>query len=129
MAGDQWIPGMNLPFDPIASKLADELGVTVKILNGRIFRIWKKRLTVSRCRDDHYVTPVPLFATIGHDHPVTGVIRLQKLQKTKFTFPDTVTVVIGPNGSGKTNLLEALQVAATEKASARKLTGRWSGGQ
>lgn len=37
MAGDQWIPGMNLPFDPIASKLADELGVTVKILNGKDF--------------------------------------------------------------------------------------------
>ncbi len=35
MAGDKWIPGMNLPFDPIASKLARDLGVTVKILNGR----------------------------------------------------------------------------------------------
>lgn len=35
MAGSKWIPGMNLPFDPIASKLADELGVTVKILNGK----------------------------------------------------------------------------------------------
>lgn len=34
MAGDTWIPGMNLPFDPIASRLASELGVTVKILNG-----------------------------------------------------------------------------------------------
>jgi uridylate kinase len=37
MAGDKWIPGMNLPFDPIASKLADELGVTVKIVNGKNF--------------------------------------------------------------------------------------------
>lgn len=35
MAGDRWTPGMNLPFDPIASKLASELGVTVKILNGK----------------------------------------------------------------------------------------------
>jgi uridylate kinase len=35
MAGDKWIPGMNLPFDPIASKLAMELGVKVRILNGR----------------------------------------------------------------------------------------------
>ncbi len=35
IAGDKWIPGMNLPFDPIASKLADELDVTVKILNGK----------------------------------------------------------------------------------------------
>lgn len=37
MAGDKWIPGMNLPFDPIASKLASDLGVTVKILNGKNF--------------------------------------------------------------------------------------------
>lgn len=35
LTGDKWIPGMNLPFDPIASKLAHELGVTVKILNGK----------------------------------------------------------------------------------------------
>lgn len=34
MAGDKWIPGMNLPFDPIASQLADQFNVTVKILNG-----------------------------------------------------------------------------------------------
>lgn len=33
--GAEWIPGMNTPFDPIASKLAQELGVTVKILNGK----------------------------------------------------------------------------------------------
>lgn len=37
MTGDKWIPGMNLPFDPVASKLADELGVMVKILNGKNF--------------------------------------------------------------------------------------------
>jgi len=35
MVGDKWSPRMNAPFDPIASKLAQELGVTVKILNGR----------------------------------------------------------------------------------------------
>lgn len=35
IAGDKWIPGSNHPFDPIASKLAQELGVTVKLLNGR----------------------------------------------------------------------------------------------
>lgn len=35
MTGEKWIPGMNLPFDPIASRLADELGITVKILNGK----------------------------------------------------------------------------------------------
>jgi uridylate kinase len=35
MVGDVWKPGMNAPFDPIASKLAQDVGVTVKILNGK----------------------------------------------------------------------------------------------
>jgi uridylate kinase len=35
MIGDKWIPGMNAPFDPIASKLAQESDITVKILNGK----------------------------------------------------------------------------------------------
>jgi len=35
MIGDTWTPGMHAPFDPIASKLAQNLGVTVKILNGK----------------------------------------------------------------------------------------------
>src|SRR4030042_6775289 len=35
MVGDAWSPRMNTPFDPIASRLAQELGVTVKILNGK----------------------------------------------------------------------------------------------
>lgn len=35
MVGDKWTPGMNAPFDPVASKLAEDLDVTVKILNGK----------------------------------------------------------------------------------------------
>lgn len=35
IAGDEWTPRMNLPFDPIAAKLAQEQGITVKILNGK----------------------------------------------------------------------------------------------
>lgn len=35
MVGDKWSPRMSAPFDPIASKLAQELGITVKILNGK----------------------------------------------------------------------------------------------
>ncbi|MBI5448940.1 UMP kinase [Candidatus Gottesmanbacteria bacterium] len=35
MIGSDWTPGMNAPFDPIASKLAEGLGITVKILNGK----------------------------------------------------------------------------------------------
>lgn len=44
MAGDKWTPGMNLPFDPIASKLADELGTTVKILSGKDLKNVEKAL-------------------------------------------------------------------------------------
>ncbi len=35
LIGSRWIPGMNIPFDPIASKLAQDLKITVKILNGK----------------------------------------------------------------------------------------------
>lgn len=34
IVGDKWIPGLNMPFDPIASRLALKHGVTVKLLNG-----------------------------------------------------------------------------------------------
>ena len=37
MVGDEWIPGMNSPFDPIAAKKAHELGVKVVVLNGNNF--------------------------------------------------------------------------------------------
>lgn len=35
MIGDKWIPGMNAPFDPIASQKSQKLGLTVIVLNGR----------------------------------------------------------------------------------------------
>lgn len=35
IVGDKWDPGLSAPFDPIASKLADEAGIEVAILNGR----------------------------------------------------------------------------------------------
>ena len=34
IVGDKWIPGANLPFDPIASKEAEILGLTVVIADG-----------------------------------------------------------------------------------------------
>lgn len=34
MVGDKWDPGMSAPFDPIASKEAQEIGLEVAILNG-----------------------------------------------------------------------------------------------
>ncbi len=33
--GGKWTPGANVPFDPIASKLAERLGLTVMVLDGR----------------------------------------------------------------------------------------------
>ncbi|HUQ84721.1 MAG TPA: UMP kinase [Candidatus Limnocylindrales bacterium] len=37
IVGDVWTPGMNAPFDPIAAKKAEELGVKVVILSGQDF--------------------------------------------------------------------------------------------
>ncbi len=34
IVGGEWIPGLNLPFDPNASKLAEEAGIKVIIING-----------------------------------------------------------------------------------------------
>jgi len=35
LVGDKWNPGLNAPFDSIASKIADENGMEVAIMNGR----------------------------------------------------------------------------------------------
>ena len=35
MVGNQWDPGMNAPFDPVASRLAHHSGIKVAILNGK----------------------------------------------------------------------------------------------
>lgn len=37
MVGDEWIPGMNSPFDPVAAKKAHELGVKVVVMKGDDF--------------------------------------------------------------------------------------------
>ncbi len=37
IAGDTWTPGLNMPFDPIATKLAKKLNLTVSIANGKDF--------------------------------------------------------------------------------------------
>lgn len=38
LVGDVWDPGANLPFDPVASKRGEKLGLAVKMVNGRSFR-------------------------------------------------------------------------------------------
>jgi uridylate kinase len=35
IVGDKWTPGLNMPFDPIATKKASGLGLKVIILNGK----------------------------------------------------------------------------------------------
>ena len=35
MVGDEWVPGKNAPFDPIASRLAQEAGIKVICADGR----------------------------------------------------------------------------------------------
>jgi|SRR3989344_3145830 len=37
LVGSKWIPGMHVPFDPVASKNAQELGITVAVLKGDDF--------------------------------------------------------------------------------------------
>lgn len=37
IVGDKWIPGIHAPFDPVAAKKAQELGVKVVVLNGTNF--------------------------------------------------------------------------------------------
>lgn len=37
LVGDEWVPGMNSPFDPVAAKKAHELGVKVVVMNGDNF--------------------------------------------------------------------------------------------
>jgi len=35
IVGNTWDPGMNVPFDPVASRLAHQNGITVALLNGK----------------------------------------------------------------------------------------------
>lgn len=44
LVGSEWKPGMNAPFDPIASKKAQELGVKVLVLNGANFENLEKAI-------------------------------------------------------------------------------------
>lgn len=44
IVGDEWDPGANVPFDPVASKLAGQEGMEVVILNGKNLDNFKKYL-------------------------------------------------------------------------------------
>lgn len=45
IVGDKWIPGLNVPFDPIAAKRAQELGLKVIILDGKNLDNLRKCIT------------------------------------------------------------------------------------
>lgn len=42
IVGEEWVPGMHAPFDPIASKKAEELGLKVVIMDGQNFENLEK---------------------------------------------------------------------------------------
>lgn len=44
LVGDEWSPGMNAPFDPVAAKKSEELGVKVVVINGHNFENLEKCL-------------------------------------------------------------------------------------
>jgi Uridylate kinase len=53
IVGDEWSPGLNAPFDPIAAKKAQELGVKVVIMSGHNFDNIEKYF-----RDEEFVGTV-----------------------------------------------------------------------
>lgn len=42
LVGDEWSPGMNAPFDPVAAKKAESMGVKVVVMDGKDFTNIKK---------------------------------------------------------------------------------------
>jgi len=45
MVGNKWNPGMNAPFDPVASKLAERLGLEVSIIGGKNLKNFENYLS------------------------------------------------------------------------------------
>jgi uridylate kinase len=50
MLPKEWVPGAHLPFDPVASKLAKELGLEVANINGQILDEFEKYVLGERFR-------------------------------------------------------------------------------
>jgi len=51
IVGDEWIPGKNTPFDPVASKICDENGIKVICANGRNLENLERILNGEACFD------------------------------------------------------------------------------
>jgi uridylate kinase len=45
LVGNRWDPGANHPFDPVAAKMAQRLGLTVKMVRGRDLKQVEKAIT------------------------------------------------------------------------------------
>lgn len=48
IVGNVWDPGMNVPFDPVASRLAEKIGMKVIITNGKDLANFKQWITTGR---------------------------------------------------------------------------------
>jgi len=48
LSGDKWVPGMNLPFDPVGAKFAEKNNIRVVILNGKDLNNFKKYLSCKK---------------------------------------------------------------------------------
>lgn len=44
IVGNEWDPGMNAPFDPVASRLAEQIGLKVVVMNGKKIKNIEKLL-------------------------------------------------------------------------------------
>jgi len=62
LVGDKWKPGMNVPWDPIAAKIAEKLGLTVIILKGNDIRNVDRLLSGKRFKGT-VVSPFRLDAS------------------------------------------------------------------
>lgn len=56
IVGDEWIPGMNAPFDPVASKKAEQLDLSVVVMKGDDFD-----------NLENYFTHKPFIGTVIQD--------------------------------------------------------------
>jgi uridylate kinase len=45
LVGNRWDPGANAPFDPVASKMAERLGLTVKMVRGKSLKDVERAMT------------------------------------------------------------------------------------
>ncbi len=48
MVGNEWTPGMNTPYDPIAAKLADEQNLTVLVMDGSNLKNLEQAITAGQ---------------------------------------------------------------------------------